>query len=694
MRRLPPTPFNWRATTRTIVGNGSPLIQENAQPLLAGLSDPFGVAVGRDGTIYVADGGGSNRILRLKVDGPLETIAGGKEGFADGVGDQASFNSPSGLVLDNAGNLFVADTGTNAIRKITPEGVVSTVAGTGKPGFADGPSTQAQFNGPIGVGIDEQGNVFVADTYNDRIRKIANGQVTTVAGVGRPGYSDGEAQNALFDTPCDVLALADGGLLVADSGNNQLRKVGPMGQVSTVSVNLNATAEAVQLRKPVGLALTHDGYVYVTESDRGRIVQLAPDGRACVIAGNGSGFADGADSAHFNQPSGIAIDPRVGDLIVADNANYLVRRLSGTTAGTTSERNEPLPKLTTETLGEKNMLWPIDPQNQPHEVVATIGEVRGAYESTDSRDHLHSGLDVFGAYGEIVRAVRSEKITSPLPNWGFDSLSEGLRVGVFSYIHMHVGRDKDERVFDDSRFIAVAGDDGRLDRMRVKRGTRFRVGDALGTINKMYHVHLIVGPSGAEINPLSLAPIGFKDTIAPTIEPDGVEVFDESGNKLSSRDRGRLLVQGRVRIIVDAFDRCDLNSDRRRLGLYSLGYQLLRESTTASTTNAVDKKKSTASTALVPAVGFESPKITIMFDRLPHSEDAPKVAYAADSGITVYGSKTTRFLYEVTNTVRDGMAAQGLFDTTTLPKGDYLLRIVASDFSGNQTLRDLPIAIR
>ena len=99
------------------------------------------------------------------------------------------------------------------------------------------------------------------------------------------------------------------------------------------------------------------------------------------------------------------------------------------------------------------MLWPVEPQDRPHEVVATIGEVRGSFDSTDSRHHLHSGLDVFGPYGEVVKAVRSEKVTSPLANWAFGSINEGVRVGVVSYIHIHVGRDKDAKMFDDPRFI-------------------------------------------------------------------------------------------------------------------------------------------------------------------------------------------------------------------------------------------------
>src|SRR6185295_16589680 len=128
-----------------------------------------------------------------------------------------------------------------------------------------------------------------------------------------------------------------------------------------------------------------------------------------------------SDGVRFNQPAGIAL---VGDkLYVADSGNYLVRKLDPAPAASAATLIDPRPKLTNETLRQQSLLWPVDPQDRPHEVVATIGEVRGSFDSTDSRHHLHSGLDVFGAYGDVVKAVRPEKVTSPLANWGFDSLN-------------------------------------------------------------------------------------------------------------------------------------------------------------------------------------------------------------------------------------------------------------------------------
>ena len=641
-RKPMPTPIAWHARVTTLAGDGSPQV----------FSDPFGIAVAKDGTIYVADAGEKNLIHKISREGTITTFSTG-------------FNTPSALAIDANGNLYVADTSNNRIGKVAPDGTVSTIAGDGTAGYLDGPAAQARFNGPVGIAVDTRGNVFVADTYNDRIRMIStDGQVSTVAGAGSPGYADGDRNTALFDTPCGIAVAQDGTLIIADTGNDRLRRIDKDGNVSAFTVN------GESLSSPIGLALTHDNVLYVTELNRSRVLQVTPDGSAHVIAGRGPGFADGVDNARFNQPTAVAIDPTGGSLYVVDSANYLVRKLEPPTstteiaAATSSTSNNALPRLTNQTLGQQSMIWPVNPQDRPHEVVATMGEVRGSFDSTDSRDHLHSGLDVFGAYGDTVRAIRDEKVTSPLPNWGFDSLNEGFRVAVISYVHLHVGRDKDDKMFADQRFLPVNGADGKLVRVRVKRGTRFKPGDALGTINRMYHVHLIVGPSGGEINPLSLSPVGFKDDIPPTIEKDGIQLFNDSGAQFSEKQNGRLVVTGRVHIVVDAFDRTNMNADRRRLGLYRLGYQLLKPDGT-------------------PAPDFEQPRITILFNRLPPDRESTKIAYADQSGITVYGSATTRFLYEVTNTVKDGQAKRGVWDTSQVPRGDYTLKIIASDFSGN-----------
>jgi len=246
-RRPLPTPIGWKARVTTIAGDGSPVLRDGKQ---SGFSDPFGVAVAKDGTIYVSDAGESNRIRKISPDGNVTTLAGGKEGFADGVGPSASFNTPSALALGPAGDLFVADTANNRIRKITPDGHVSTVAGDGTAGYVDGPAAKAQFNGPIGLAVSGGGDIYVADTYNDVIRMISTeGEVTTIAGAAIPGYADGEQKSALFDTPCGIV-IVNNTLIVADTGNDRLRRVSAEGNVTTLPVQ--------ELSSPIGLAVSHD----------------------------------------------------------------------------------------------------------------------------------------------------------------------------------------------------------------------------------------------------------------------------------------------------------------------------------------------------------------------------------------------------------------------------------------------------
>lgn len=696
----------WSARVTTLGGIGAAGFADGPAARSA-FADPFGVAAGPRGTVYVTDGGDNNRIRVIAPDGTVATLAGGREGYADGKGGAAMFDTPSALALDHQGNLYVADTGNHAIRKVTPDGTVSTLAG-GERGFADGIGKAARFNGPVGIAVDDAGIVFVADTYNDRIRRIArDGTVMTVAGDDQPGLEDGPAAAARFDTPSGIAVAPDGTLFVADTGNHAVRRIDGTGQVSTVAMPLPGERRP-PLRRPVGIAVTRDGFLYVT-SGSGRVLQFTPAGEFQPL-----GDADGAvepgyggdGTVQLSSPRGVAVQ-RDGGVVVAEGLGFTVVRLAPAAALSTPLSATPAAAPAAPAAAPVRrvravqprpaapMRWPVLPQDAPHEVVGVMGEVRGNFEG-DSRDHFHMGLDVRADIGASVVAVAPSKVADPYPNWGYATLSEGMTVGTLSYIHMKVGRDRRDKPLD-ARFQVLANGRGKPERVRVQRGTRFATGDALGTINSMAHVHLDYFPTGGVENPLSLSFVGLRDTVAPRIQ--GIVLLADGGKRLGAPREPRPKkgarkaraqagadapprrvkvprAVGAVEIVVDAWDQMDGNLARRRLGLYKLGYQLLNEDGT-------------------PAPGYAAPRITQVYNRLPRNPDAVKLVYAASSGITVYGSKATQFAYAVNNRLEDGQVRPGTWDVSGIAPGNYTLRIHAADYAGNVATegRDLPITI-
>ena len=657
----PPTPLGWQAQIALLGGDG---VAGNSAGKAAQtrFSDPWGLAMG-GGVLFVADAGDNNRILYRGLDGAFQVLAGGMEGFADGQGSAARFNTPSGIALDAQGNLYVADTGNHAIRRITTQGQVTTLAGDGTPGFADGSGAQARFNGPMGVAVGADGRVYVADTWNDRIRVIAaDGTVSTLAGGALPGWEDGQGALARFDTPTDLKFDSHGNLWVADLQNNALRTVSPAGMVST---RIGIPNGDRVLWGPMALAITHDDVVYVGERLSGRVVQLSAQGHLVAVAGN--------DAQRFARPAGLVLAPD-GSLLLSDADAYRLHHLLPRTATTTDVPPQLGPSPDNPLPGNQGR-WPLAPQRGWHEVTGTLGEVRGNF-SGESRHHLHSGFDVRGDVGQTVLAIASAKVSSPASTWTLGGQAEGLSLDKLDYIHMKVGRDAGNRALDPARMQLVYDDSGKLDRVRVRRGTRFQPGDALGSINNQAHVHLAIGPSGYERNAVRLGFSNYADHVAPKI--DDIALLDSNNQRLIDKVDGRLQVPrdgGGLQLVVEAWDQVDNNLPRRRLGLYSLGYQILD-----------------ATGRALP--GYEQPRTNIIFNRMPPQREAVKLAYAADSGITVHGSSSTRFRYVLTNTVRDGLLASGELQLAELQPGSYAIRISARDFSGNEALegRDLLIS--
>ncbi len=672
----------------TFAGSGSPGVEDNTGAA-ASFSEPFGVALDLHNNVIVAEGGHGNRIRIITPQGVVQTIAGSEEGFADGRGAAAHFNTPSAIAIDKRGNIFVADTSNNRIRKISTEGVVSTVAGSPEPGYRDGPADQAQFDSPVGVAVDAEGNIFVADTYNDRIRKVsAGGEVSTIAGAGLPGLADGQSGVALFDTPCGIAVDGQGNLFVADTGNDAIRKITPQGDVSTIAGASSAgnapQASDPELDRPVGIAVTHDSFLFVASQGNGKIHRITPEGEITEYAGHTSGFRNASGrAARFNGPSGIAVD-REGNLYVADTENYLVRKIAPVQASSIEEpqngeeakfvqppvesvsdnEETPVPRLEAAiSNAARPFPWPLNPQTGWHEVTGVVGEARGAPGGI-ALHHLHSGLDIHGNLGDAVLSVLDEKVNAPISAWGFEGSNEGIHIGLMSYIHIRVGRNAKGEINQPARFKTRTDSTGKVTGIRVRRGARFKVGDFVGTLNSLYHVHLNIGPWNAQANPVEFSFPGLKDTKAPTIEPDGIEVVNSNFEPFKQKRDGRLLVAGDVDILVTAYDTIDGNNSSRKLGIYRLGYQLLNDDGTA-------------------VKGFEEPLFNIEFTRMPPDNGSVFLIYAPGSGVSAYGTPT-KFKYIATNRVRNGRAQDGFLRTDNLAAGNYIIKVFAMDYAGNR----------
>jgi len=329
--------YVYTATVSTFAGNGTAGFADGAATSAA-FRAPVGVVVDASGNVYVADAG-NNRIRKITPAGVVSTFAGnGTTGFADGPAANARFNAPFGLALDAAENLYVVDQGNSRIRKITPAGIVTTFAGSATQGFADGPAASAQFHSPVGVAVDAAGNVFVADWLNYRIRKINTaGIVTTYAGNGTQSFADGAAASAAFVAPSGLALDAGGNLYVSDEGSNRIRKITPAGVVSTLAGNgiegfADGSAASAEFEGPVGMVVDTAGNVYTGEGggiNNDRIRIITPAGFVNTVAGIGTrGFADGPGSSAKFDDPIGLAMDVAGNIYVADEFNNRIRKIT------------------------------------------------------------------------------------------------------------------------------------------------------------------------------------------------------------------------------------------------------------------------------------------------------------------------------------------------------------------------------
>jgi sugar lactone lactonase YvrE len=641
--------------------------------------EPFGI-VAKNGEIFFSDGDAGK--IRRVSDYQNFTVVTDK------------LNTPSQIAFDGNGDLIVADSGAHTIKRVKiSNGAVEIVAGVeNQTGYADGDAKSALFNAPVGVAVSGD-KIFVADTYNDKIRLIENGVVSTVAGSAQ-GFADNEnGLAAKFDTPCG-LAIWNDKLLVADLENRRLRVVEANGKTWTLAGNdkqesLDGFLAEASFVAPTAVTVGVFGEIYVADGNSIRLIGRRLFASVETITNTKRGFADGdLRQARFNRPSGLAID-ETGDLLVADAENQAIRILTGAAdVGREISREEFKKRGFTpeEFRALQPPRWTYDPPDAKREIAGTLGEIRGEIKDANSQVHFHNGLDVAGGFGETARFVRTEKVLNPSAVDNFATLRELIRMPTMGYIHISLGRDQSGKIFEDNRFIfnkednvvsqgdwfdkngRLTGDkrvrQGKLIGVRVPRGAKFEAGEAIGTLNPMNHVHLIAGRSGAEMNALdALVLPGLSDSIAPKIER--VALFDESWKLIGeTKSTGsRIKLDGKTRVVVRAYDRVDGNSERRRLGVYRVGYQILNE----------DKSP-------VSDVNW-----TITFDRLP-DEEAVKYVYAVGSKSGATGE--TIFDYIATNQVEGDSFREDFFGAGQLNSGNYVLRVFAADFFGNITSED------
>jgi sugar lactone lactonase YvrE len=294
----------------------------------ASFNAPEGIAIDRDGDIYVADTG-NNTIRKITPDGHVTTVAGlaGSRGSLDGRGSAARFWAPFGIAVDQSKNIYVAELGNNIIREITPDGVVMTVAGmAGSPGRANGKGLGARFRNPCSLAIDAAGTIFVADMSNFAIRKIQpNGRVSTMAGLaGTQGRNDGLGSTAQFGNPRAIVIDRLGDILVADSAANTIRRITASGMVDTMAGapglagDIDGTASAARFSDPEGLAVDGANNIFVADTDNGRIRLMTPQGT--VTTCDLGKVPDGP--AEF-RPTGVAVDARE-NIYAVDPQNNII----------------------------------------------------------------------------------------------------------------------------------------------------------------------------------------------------------------------------------------------------------------------------------------------------------------------------------------------------------------------------------
>lgn len=328
----PPFKYIFTVTVSTLAGNGHAGYADGVGTD-ARFQYPRGVAMDSHQNLYVADFG-NNRIRKISPDGMVSTVAGnGIKSYRDGPALDAEFSKLNGIAFDNSDNLYITDATRIRIFSLTIN-AVSTIAGNENTGNVDGNGTDAEFNLPYGIIADKQSNFFIADAGNNNIRKLtSHAAVTTVAGNSAGGYKDGNGLNALFNLPGGISIDSHDKMYIADAANFRIRGLTPDGEATTIAGNGNfgyvdGRFFNAEFRFPTGITVDKNSNVFVC-GEENAIREISTLGDVTTIAGSGvRGYEDGSgDNAMFNQPIYMYMDSK-GVLYVADQSNHCIRKIN------------------------------------------------------------------------------------------------------------------------------------------------------------------------------------------------------------------------------------------------------------------------------------------------------------------------------------------------------------------------------
>lgn len=527
------------------------------------------VAVDTSGNLFVANGG-RKRIDKITPDGVLTTFAGsGMIGIDDGTGTAAKFNNPNGICIDSSGNLYVTDYSSHTIRKVTPSQVVTTVAGTPVSfGSNDGSTTTAKFYYPQGLAVGGAGEIYVADSYNNAIRKISNGSVTTLAGLANQGSADGIGNVSQFSQPSGEAIDLDGNLYVADANNHTIRQISPDGVVTTIAGlagnpgSSDGYKSAARFNYPSGVAVDAAGNVFVADASNCTIRKITPSGFVTTIAGMAqqAGTADGSGSgARFWSPRSLAVDSS-GNIFVADTYSHTIRKItrSGnvTTFAGTADPGAPGSLVDGKGAGARfsyvygiaidraGVLWVADSGNgairkiTPDANVSTFAGLSNTALALDNAGNIY----VADYYNSAIRKINPAGVITTLGGAGQPGYRDGTGSDALFNFPLGIAVDEQGKVYvadTGNHAIRVGGSETISQSLNISTRLEVRSGNEV-----MIGGLIISGHRPKKVILRAIGPSLAKSAVAAFLGDPALELHDSSGAVIATNHNWKVSDSG------------------------------------------------------------------------------------------------------------------------------------------------------